>query len=167
MVAPNFIHFPLTWAIVGIIVHATGFVILRFRACPVPMRDDMDPGDSRGPRRLLHVLRSSEFGLLGKAENGKIRVRWLDESVPFLAISWFHSLLCIAHVFFGTVIFSGMMFVGPLDALVVFVRFLASCLLCRIVLMFELAGLREAYDDGDVLPDLVREQVVETKGVGS
>lgn len=167
MVAPNFTYFPLSWVVVGITVHIAGAVSLSLRSRRVLVEDGYS--DGRGIRfcsalRCLRQCVSSEFRLLGKTQNGKICVQWLDESVAFLAISWFHSLLCVAHVIFGTIIFSGMIFIGPMDAFIVFFQFLASCLLCRIVLIFELAGLREAYDDGDVPP--VLEQVVGSKGAG-
>lgn len=176
MVGPSFIYFPLTWALIGILVHVVGAIVLRLRARRAATPVAAPAGKPGQHRRgllfqVLHRLRTLgtlEFSLLGKqAQNGEvIQVEWLDESVAFLVIAWFHSLCCVSHLIYGTVIFSGVIFLGPLDAFLVFLRYLVSCLLCRIILMYELVGLREAYNSGGLLPGVVPPRDFENKDGG-
>ena len=52
-------------------------------------------------------------------------------------------MLAYAHWIFGTLVFSSTLFIGTLDALGVIARYLASALVCRIILLVELAGVRD------------------------
>ncbi|KAK3291561.1 uncharacterized protein B0H64DRAFT_330185 [Chaetomium fimeti] len=141
MLTPSFIYYPLVWTFIGLAVHLVGAGILHIRARRLPA--------SEWSLRHHSIKRyfALEFTLLGKQENGgPVCIQWADESVLFLAASWFHSLLCLVHLVFGTIVFSGVMFIAPEDAFFILVRYAASCLICRVILVFEVAGLREAYN---------------------
>jgi hypothetical protein len=45
------------------------------------------------------------------------------------------------HVVFSTLVFSSLLYVGPKDALSIVGRYIAGVVVCRIILMYELAGL--------------------------
>lgn len=77
----------------------------------------------------------------------RIRVRALDERMFYVAWAWLLSTSTVMHITFGSLLLSGLLFIGPRDALGVIGRYMASVLVCRAVLMFELAGLRARYDD--------------------
>lgn len=66
------------------------------------------------------------------------------ESKTFLVTAWLESTFTILHVVFGTLVFSGTLFVGTKDALGIVGRYIAGVAVCRIILMYELAGLRES-----------------------
>lgn len=53
------------------------------------------------------------------------------------------SALAFIHVVLGTMILSSLIFIGFHDTLRILARFVASALVCRGILMFELAGIRE------------------------
>lgn len=57
------------------------------------------------------------------------------------------------HVIFGTLIFSRLLFVGVKDAAGIIFRHIAGVAVCRVILMYELVGLREkcAAIDGENL----------------
>lgn len=63
----------------------------------------------------------------------------------YLALSWVLSTGIVFHVVFGTLLFSGLTFIGPKDAMAVVVRYIVSVLVCRVILMYEIAGMRERY----------------------
>lgn len=48
------------------------------------------------------------------------------------------------HLLFGTTVFSSLMFIGVLDALQVIARYIASGLICRLIVSWELAAMRAA-----------------------
>ena len=72
------------------------------------------------------------------------------ESKTFLVTVWLESTFTILHVVFGTLVFSGTLFVGTKDALGIVGRYIAGVAVCRIILMYELAGLRESCDSSMV-----------------
>jgi hypothetical protein len=58
-------------------------------------------------------------------------------------LSAFVSFLIVAHIIYGTALFSTIQLVLGGDALEIIARYLASAVVCRAVLVFELHGLRE------------------------
>lgn len=50
------------------------------------------------------------------------------------------------HVIFGTLAFSSMQFISVKDAFGVIGRYTASVIVCRVIVMYELSGLRSATD---------------------
>lgn len=81
-------------------------------------------------------------------EPQKIYTEESAETKPYICLSWSHSIFTVAHIIFGTLIFSGMNFVGPRDAMQVLDRYMGSILGCRIVLMYELSLIRTFYSEG-------------------
>jgi len=59
-----------------------------------------------------------------------------------VCLNWAAVLLAYAHWISGTLVFSSTLFIGTLDAVAVIARYLASALLCRMILLVELAGMR-------------------------
>ncbi|RSL62987.1 hypothetical protein CEP53_004577 [Fusarium sp. AF-6] len=95
------------------------------------------------PRRLLDFLTITEF-VPCATEEYVSRIEGHTESKIFLASAWLESTFTILHVVFGTLVFSGTLFVGTKDALGIVGRYIAGVAFCRIILMYELAGLRES-----------------------
>lgn len=56
------------------------------------------------------------------------------------------AVMTSCHVILGTLIFSSMLFISTRDAVYVLGRFMCSVLVCRILLMYELAKLRVLYN---------------------
>jgi hypothetical protein len=51
----------------------------------------------------------------------------------------------IIHVLAGTVVLSSLIFIGARDTILVVARFMLSVLVCRAILMYEVAGIRDRY----------------------
>jgi len=68
---------------------------------------------------------------------------WKDESYAFVFLGWMTTLLTIVHIIFGTFWFSSVLFLSAGDALAITGRFMVSAVVCRAVLMYELAGMRD------------------------
>ncbi|RSL91176.1 hypothetical protein CEP51_000369 [Fusarium floridanum] len=100
------------------------------------------------PKRLLDFLTFTEFVPCATKEYVS-RIEGRTESKTFLASAWLESTFTILHVVFGTLVFSGTLFVGTKDALGIVGRYIAGVAFCRIILMYELAGLRESCDSID------------------
>jgi len=57
--------------------------------------------------------------------------------------NWLTSLFTLVHILYGTMVFSSILFVSSKDAVVVVSRFLASALVCRVILSLELSQMQK------------------------
>ena len=55
----------------------------------------------------------------------------------------------MANIVLGTLTLSGALYISTNDAVMVILRFFGSAMLCRIVLNFEMAGMRRTVDVSD------------------
>lgn len=135
MILPDSSYLPGVWAGTGIAVHIIGALCLKSRL------------------RLLtpkgEPLLQSELTL---SADKNITVETVPETKQFLALSWLTSTSTTFHVIFGTLAFSSMQFVSVRDAFGVIGRYTASVTVCRVVLMYELSGLRTAVDSISIVP---------------
>ncbi|KAK4442805.1 hypothetical protein QBC34DRAFT_488660 [Podospora aff. communis PSN243] len=179
---------PTLWACLGVFLHVCGAFVLRLRVCawrglPGEVREraevkkqevqHMQRGDIRVvhrwfrelPRRLREMVTKTEF-VPSAACQYDARLLRSAENKTFLVASWLVSVATIAHVIFGTQIFSSITFIGSQDASVIVVRYVGSVALCRVVLMYELAGIREACVRPIILVDRGEVVVDDKTGVG-
>lgn len=144
--ASEWILMPMMWSssVVGVYLLGVCWHRLRVRRV-LPDRPSTGWGHVR--RRL-----KGEFKL--SLNNGPVKVKTLAEGKRHIVIGWTLSVFSILHIIFGTMMLSSLLFVGPRDALKVIARFVGSGLSCRVITMYELAGLRENYEctvDGTVV----------------
>lgn len=164
---------PLVWAILVVPIHLVGYLGMRRRVRRAGVyqtrRRAGDADVTEGARadrppkskNTVGVSESEEAGLRGSAR----RLLWRlgqQETMPsvaqermvlefrhedklFILLHWFLSTGIICHIIFGTFLLSSYLFMGPKDGLSVVGRLMASVLVCRIILMYEIAGMRETY----------------------
>lgn len=142
---------PILWSTLAIIAHVMGSVLLRFQIkridlSEVPRKLEFTlRGFPRSFGRILLEWSRTEFETAHCQRN--IHLIGYGERHFIVIISWILSTLIVVHVIYGTIVLSSLYFIGPRDALMVIVRFIASVLACRIICMFEIAGLRENTKD--------------------
>ncbi|KAH6869066.1 hypothetical protein B0T10DRAFT_419025 [Thelonectria olida] len=73
----------------------------------------------------------------------EVQIATSTESKIFLFTAWWESTFTVLQVVFGTLVFSSTLFVGTKDALGIVGRYIGGVAVCRVILMYELAGLRE------------------------
>lgn len=103
-----------------------------------------------GPR-LMNIITTTELFPCSSTKY-VAKIYSFPETKTFLVLSWLQSTITILHILFGTLIFSGMLFVGMQDALIIVGRYIAGVAICRVILMYELAGLRQSCDEIDGKP---------------
>lgn len=129
MILPDASYLPGLWAGTGIIVHIIGALCLKSRLRLLTPKNE--------------PVVKSEFTL--SAEKS-ITVETIPETKLFLVLSWLTSISTTFHVIFGTLAFSSMQFISVRDAFGVIGRYTASVTICRVILMYELSGLRSSVD---------------------
>ncbi|KAK4179625.1 hypothetical protein QBC36DRAFT_322163 [Triangularia setosa] len=164
---------PTVWALLGLVVHVFGTIGLRLRICgwrgpgnqvldaARRKEESVNAAGVRGtlhiretlvlagewvagiPRRALSLLRTEP---MPSASAGfEVRIVTFQESKLFLVAAWAGSMATVFHIIFGTLIFASTTFIGIEDALSIVGRYIGSVSVCRIILMYELAGLRESF----------------------
>ena len=73
-----------------------------------------------------------------------------EESYHFLFLDWLLSHGAIIQIIFGTLVLSATTLIGVSDAFTMTGRYAASAIVCRLILMYELYGLRAAVSKGTI-----------------
>lgn len=66
-----------------------------------------------------------------------------DESTLFIFLTWVTSITTVSHIIYGTLIFSSILFISTSDAVQIVARFVASTVVCRVILVFEITGMQQ------------------------
>ncbi|RWA10268.1 hypothetical protein EKO27_g4817 [Xylaria grammica] len=148
---------PLLWYLFALVIHIFGTITVRLR-----VRLQSDTGSS--PRKAewggwsfipsVWAKVRQEFKLSGHQPITILRIR--KEMLMFYLFSWITSTGTIVHIIYGTLIFSGTLFVGTQDAILVVFRYFLSTVVCRVILMMEISGMRQSTK---VLQELADENV--------
>jgi hypothetical protein len=94
------------------------------------------PSQSRSwAQRLM-----SEFQLTARQPQRALAVR--KKTYIYLFVSWVTSTGTVAHIIFGTLVFSSMLFVFTIDAFIIVARFFISAVVCRAIVVGEISGMR-------------------------
>ena len=138
---------PMLWSTLIIVGHIMGSFLLRLqiKRMDSPKVPRMSGSTlMKWPRGLKRIVCEwSHTELQSTYRQKDIRVTAFGERYITVIFSWILSTLIVLHVIYGTIVLSSLYFIGPRDALQVIARFIGSVLACRIVCMFEIAGLRE------------------------
>ncbi|KAF2733146.1 hypothetical protein EJ04DRAFT_395441, partial [Polyplosphaeria fusca] len=150
----NTVFMPMLWSFFGIGVHLAGAVVFDMRARRLTKENK--PLPRLNPSSLLQALQKriksprpticnmfTAFGNMISREFFWERIQFtvIDENRCFTFLAWFHSVLVILHIIFGTLILSSTTFIGPADARGIMIRYIVSVVICRIILVYELAVL--------------------------
>ena len=90
-----------------------------------------------------------EFCLGTEGPKEKLYFHLIPESRLFTLLAWLLSVCTIFNIILGTLILSSTNFVGPKDALGVMARYILSVIVCRVILLYELAVLRVEYKNAN------------------
>ncbi|KAI1281504.1 hypothetical protein F5Y07DRAFT_262487 [Xylaria sp. FL0933] len=150
---------PLIWGILVVPIHIVATLVFRLKARRVysdkPSLHTLHERSTkqwikgsihwlRGSKRRVLALRHTEFKLAVTQDDVYVDV--FPDTVLFIGLKWFLTPGIILHVIFGTLVLSSLTFIGPRDAVEVIGRFMVSVLLCRALLMYEIAGIRDRFN---------------------
>lgn len=131
----------LIWSFGAIGVHA--FSCLSFRLRFRIEATNEKHGDIASRKRSVLEYIRQEFTPAAYANPPNLeRSR---RTLAFLVVAWFTEIGTMVNLFWGTIAFSAVQFLGSRDATVIVFRYLASIVCCRMVVAYEIAGLRQAY----------------------
>ncbi|KAH8726484.1 hypothetical protein GQ44DRAFT_825814 [Phaeosphaeriaceae sp. PMI808] len=129
--SPQFWFLPTLWTFLGIFFHMSASWALWLRI------------NCRGsPTTLLGWIKAQWTPL---AEQPALEFELTKETIFSTLVAWGFTVSVGGYIVFGTVTFSSLVFITVSDAVAVIGRYLASLLVCRLVLMYELSILRDNY----------------------
>lgn len=67
---------------------------------------------------------------------------WNDRKKVVNALAWFLHFAIVVHGVVGTLALAGLIFISALDAVVVVLYYIASAVVCKFIIAYELSGLR-------------------------
>jgi hypothetical protein len=137
---PNTPYVAVLWVFLGMIIHMFGALALFLRTNVVlkPKMEKIEhPSNSLDPA-------NTRLGPLARKDS--VRVSILPESWVSAFVTWVASVFTACHIIFGTLLFSSLLFISVNDSLVMIARLMASVIVCRIVLTYELTVLRKAVE---------------------
>lgn len=135
--APATQFLPSIWVGLGIVIHLFGTAAVMLRA-------KLTLCDAAGAGKTAKQVFQEELSLCARQPKARLTLR--AETYKFILFSWVTSMLTIIHIILGTLIFSSMLLVGGGGAVIVAGRLLVSTAVCRIILMFELSGMRKVIE---------------------
>lgn len=90
-----------------------------------------------------HAFLPLEFFFFKEHEHDKrLYLEIRRESRTLWMATWVVRSGTICVYIFGTLMFSSILFVGPLDGLKIIARYLASAVVCRMIMVYELVGMK-------------------------
>ena len=154
----------LFWSTVAMLIHVPIFLAFRIRRLRARKQrrhervagaaeDDHLPGGraaggakgSHGSANGLDRRTPMETEMALSIMHAPVDPKVLEATPAGISLHYLASITAFAHVVLGVPIFSSLLFTALLDAAVILLRYLASVLACRLILMFELAGMKWAY----------------------
>ncbi|KAH6898908.1 hypothetical protein B0T10DRAFT_473980 [Thelonectria olida] len=127
------------WASLAVAIHLLGLVVLILR---VDVRLDKY-GRSKLATSLLDWV---EHPIVPCAFQPPRRLTWKKDTVWFTGLAWFMNTAVLAHIIFGTLVMSSLLFFSVTDSVTIMARFAVSAVVCRIIARFELAGIAHQID---------------------
>ncbi|OQE32581.1 hypothetical protein PENFLA_c001G03982 [Penicillium flavigenum] len=132
------VWYPTFWAVSTLFIHIFGSWCLALRVNTPEKNKAVGTWGGKG------VWRWIRYEIMPCITHDKMELIWKPEGYLFIVISWWTSLLTVVHLLWGTIALSSIQFIGYVDSIQIIARFMASAVICRAILMFELAGMRNA-----------------------
>jgi hypothetical protein len=129
--APHLSYLILLWLFIGSSAHIFAAVSLSLRV-RIEHEEYEDDGATSGLQSWI----------IPWCRKGTTKIFFLPETLFYSFFVGFVSLLIAAHIIFGTLVFSSVLFISVRDCMPLIGRLMASVIVCRVVLMYEIAKIR-------------------------
>ena len=137
--APDNEWLPWLWLSLALLVHAAGAYAMKQRV-KVSWRKGLTTPNTKSKLGRLRIFFKREGTLCITAPAEGISLK--TETKRYILMSWALPTGTVLYIIFGTMLFSSALFISTQDAVMVCSRYLAATMLCRVIVMYELSGLR-------------------------
>lgn len=140
-ILPDSEYLALLWAFLGVFIHFMSGIALRMRVSSKVKSVDEEVTQGSWPVTVA----KDQIDLM--ARRSRIIFTVHPESLSFFSMSLFTTISIACHIIFGTMVFSSILFVSINDSLSIVARLMASAIVCRIIVTYELLVLRESVEE--------------------
>lgn len=141
IVLPDSAYLALLWAFIGVFIHFMAAIALRCRVSSEVKSVDEEMTQGSWPVSVA----KGQIDLM--ARRSRIIFTVHPESLSFFSMSFITTISTACHIIFGTMVFSSILFVSINDSLSIVARLMASAIVCRIIVTYELLVLRESVEE--------------------
>ena len=141
---------PALWAFLAVAIHACGTWAVMLRVQIVRNQPSLLNDSIRA-----RVYERFIFEWIPSVEHPKGELKLRQETYLSIFIRWLSGVGTVLHIIFGTLVFSSIMFISTQDAVYVCSRYLASTIVARVVVMYELSAMRAVLDVSEDLGYIV------------
>lgn len=135
-------YWPLLWVVLTIVTHTIAVLSLRLaihKKRAVPLGATAREHKSLG-RRLLSAFKR-EFTPMANSKS-QVRNHFDVRLGPVhVMLQYIGALVALVHLIFGTAMFSSLLYLGAGDAISTILLFVASAVVSRVILQFEIGGM--------------------------
>lgn len=124
------------WTYTAAAIHIVGAITLRAR---LKDKATLPPGSTKLSQKIKTLVRTE---ITPCGAQVALNILWKPVILSHTILSWCTSTGTVLHVILGTVVCTSRLFISTQDALAVVARYIASALVCRIILVYELSRLR-------------------------
>ena len=128
------------WSTLSVGMHLVCSLAFAFSRTMSKVRRENKTRQEGGTQTILRWMRNEATICAAKKRRGYKQHKQKENAVT-LSLNLFAAFMGFILLIFGTTVFSSLLFISPLDALTVIIRYLASTIFCRFILKFELRGL--------------------------
>lgn len=142
----NASYLPFLWSILPAAIHIVAAVGWHFSSVRRQLRKSEHVRSATTWRKLARFLReevtmSSNTSSLKLLEKSQHEGKHMEDKMSVF-LNELAGLLSFLQILFGTLLFSSLMFIATIDALAVIARYVASGLICRFIVTWELVAMR-------------------------
>ncbi|KAJ4235546.1 hypothetical protein FSOLCH5_006901 [Fusarium solani] len=141
IVLPDSQYLALLWAFLGVFIHFMAGIALRMRVSSEVKSVDEEMTRGSWPVSVA----KGQIDLM--ARRSRIIFTIHPESLSFFSMSLITTISTACHIIYGTMVFSSIQFVSINDSLSIVARLMASAIVCRIIVTYELLVLRESVEE--------------------
>ena len=144
-------YWPMVWILLALVIHFTASMSLRASIKRKNFYITTPAGDLEGAATTENKESWKQSGFIPRlidevtiSANQKWRLSdKYDVRIGPLAVSLQHvgAFLSVAHLVFGTLLFSSLLFISVGEAMILILRFIVSATVCRVILQFEVGGI--------------------------
>jgi hypothetical protein len=134
---------PLIWTTLPVFIHLPAALALRAnKKAPATVSTSSEPARAmNGSKSLVWSSLTSEVALYALREE-PLDLDALRPTPRLIFWHWVATVFSFVHVLVGIIIFSSLLLTMTTDAAIILLRYAASALACRLIIVFELAGFR-------------------------
>jgi hypothetical protein len=136
-------YMPMLWTLLPLVVHTIAAGAFRLSLAGSQFSQISYSKKIKKPKsiweRLIYLLKQEATPCAAQEIPETLKEA---DGFAVVSLQWLASGVGYVHILFGTLVLSSLLFIGVIQALSVEAQYIGSALVCRLIIMFELAGLR-------------------------